>query len=51
MKFELNKNQMESLQVFLNRVNLRGGEVPQFNDLLRALSTPIEEKPEKKEKV
>ena len=39
---KLTQEQTKNLEVFLSRVQLQGNEVPAFNDLLRALSTPDE---------
>ena len=39
---KLTQEQLKNLEVFLSRVQLQGNEVPAFNDLLRALSTPDE---------
>ena len=43
MKYELTEEEVKSLFVFLNRVNLTGHEVPVFNKLINIFQNPIKE--------
>ena len=43
MKIEISDQQLKNLEAFLGRVDLKWSEVPAFNDLIKALSTPIKE--------
>ena len=48
LKIELTEQQLNNLQVFLNRVSLQGNEVGAFVEIMQALSNPtIEGNPEK----
>jgi len=39
MKIEFTEEQIKNLQVFLNRVDLKGAEVPAFVDIINLLIT------------
>lgn len=43
MIYKITKEQIDTLGVFLGRVSLKWNEVASFNDLLKALSSPIQE--------
>lgn len=40
MKIEFTKEQLNNLQVFLNRVNLQGNEAAAFVEIIQVLSRP-----------
>lgn len=42
MKIEFTKEQLSNLQIFLNRVDLKGHEVVAFVEIMQVLSNPIE---------
>ena len=42
-KYELNENQLKTIEALLARTDLKWSEVPAFNDLVWALSNPIQE--------
>ena len=41
MRIEFTKEQLNNLQVFLNRVDLKGNEVVAFVEIIQVLSSPI----------
>jgi len=43
MKYEINENTKRNLMGFLARVDLKGQEVPMFNQVLQVLNQPIQE--------
>ena len=46
MKYELNEQVLNNLKTFLNRVDLKGGEVGAFCEVINALSSPIKDETE-----
>ena len=42
VKFELTENNLKILEVFLSRTELKWSEVSAYNELIRALSSPID---------
>jgi hypothetical protein len=40
-KYEFTLKQVEALATFLNRVDLKGIEVPMFNSVISSLSNPV----------
>lgn len=41
MKIELTEQQLNNLQVFLQRLDLKGNEVPAFVEIMNALNKPV----------
>jgi hypothetical protein len=50
MKIELTEEQMKNLAVFLQRVQLTGGEVPAYVEIVQAINKPVLEDSNVKEK-
>ena len=51
MKFLLTQQQLNNLSIFLQRVELKGSEVPAYNELVSVFSNPIiKEEPKTAEK-
>lgn len=44
MKIELTEQLLNNLQIFLQRVDLKGNEVPAFVEIMNALNKPTVEK-------
>ena len=42
MKIELTEQQLNNLQVFLQRVDLKGNEVPAYVEIIQALNNPLD---------
>lgn len=47
MKFEFDKQTLDNLVVFLNRVDLKGAEVPAFIQIMNTLQNPIQDEDNK----
>ena len=42
MKYELNEQVINNLKAFLNRVDLKGSEVPAYISIMNAINNPIQ---------